>query len=143
MRKFVCLFFITSLLLLYSCSDYYQTELNGQWQLLRITDPEGESTDIGTQFYSFQHERLFSFTTLLKSDSSSISYGYINFPEANTVQVSMDTTGLSTGSLVNVDMKFLEYSGWDSYQKTFAITFNDNTMNLKDENSIVYSFKKY
>ncbi len=141
-RKFTYLFSVC--IFLVSCSDFYQTKLNGQWQLLNITYPSGTITDdILTQFYSFQYERLFSYTTLLTPDSSSISYGYINFPDPDVVLVSMDTTGLSAGSLRNIHPKFLEYSGWDSYQKKFDITFNDKTMTLRDEKNIVYIFKKY
>lgn len=141
-RKFVYLFFVC--IFLVSCTDFYQTELNGQWQLLNITYPSDKITgSILTQFYNFQYERLFSHTILLTPDSSIISCGYINFPASDVVLVSMDTTGLSTGNLRNIHPDFLKHSGWDSYQKKFAITFDGKAMTLTDENNTVYIFRKY
>ncbi|GEM_PF-1272622 len=144
MKKNIFWIFLVSLLT-GACSDDIPDRLNGYWQLKDITNAATEEvTPVDSVFYSFQHERLFSFTVSYKADSSRISYGTISFPEENIVQITMDTILLeANGDYKNVAPDFLQVSGWESHQKAFFIDVGDKKrLKLYDDKNL-YSFKKY
>jgi hypothetical protein len=127
---------------IFSCSDDIDHKINGQWQLKTI-DENGVISQVDTVFYSFQRGMIFSFTTLVNPDSTSISYGYISFPAENELLISLDTTRNEDGYLYNVVGDFKELSGWDNLYNLFTIESIDNKNMVLSSDGKIYSFKKH
>ena len=142
MKKSIFLLLVTIIVFI-SCSDNIQHKMNGFWQLQEITHPDGTMFVMDSIFYAFQRETLFSFTVMNDAESSSISYGFIQYPDPNHIIIAMDTTGLSQGGMTNVDNDFLLRSGWNDYRDTFNIKLNGKNLYLTDNYNKKYSFRKY
>ncbi len=133
---FIFLFFL-------SCSDEPEHRISGQWQLKEITE-NGLTSKVDTLFYSFQRGVIFAFTALINPDSTSISYGYLDFPSEREMVISMDTTKDTSGSYyLNMPGDFKRLSGWDDYTQQFRIEKIDHKKLILSSASKIYYFNKY
>jgi hypothetical protein len=123
MKKMFFLLLATMILFI-TCSDDIQHEMNSFWQLQEVIYPDGTVSMMDSIFYAFQREILFSFTVMNDEEISSISYGFIQYPASDYIIITMDTSGLSIGTMKNVKNDFLIRSGWNDYSDTFNIQLN-------------------
>lgn len=92
MRNFSMILLI--LLTFYSCLDRDLPNVNGMWQLKTIEGKNQAIQTVDTIYYSFQRQAVFSYTLLnqgkTKATSAVVFYGYVNFPDNNTLSIAMD-----------------------------------------------------
>ena len=135
MKIFKLLIVVLVAFVYYACSNETSHKINGYWQLQHVTYPNGKIEFVDTVFYAFQNQAVFSFTTLINADSTSISYGYLDLPEENQIYIKMD--------LNHSDPDFLTLSGWASTNETFVIDFQGNKMEMIDSQERVLQFKRF
>lgn len=77
-----------------SCLDSDLPNVDGMWQLKTIQDENGNSRAVDTIFYSFQRQKIFSYTLLTKNaidqDIARVFYGYVYFPAEDTLHIQLD-----------------------------------------------------
>jgi hypothetical protein len=69
-------------------------DVDGMWQLKTIESSTGQIRTVDTMYYSFQAQKLFSFTELTADPSKnqliSILYGYVDFPSKDRMVIRLD-----------------------------------------------------
>ena len=77
-----------------SCINRDLPDVDGMWQLKTIEDPSGQMQTVDTIYYSFQAQRLFTFTQLnagpLQFEHVFIMYGYVDFPAKDRMLIRLD-----------------------------------------------------
>lgn len=135
---------IVLLLIGFACEDDIPHKINGQWQLKTITYPDGNIEYSDSIFYNFQKQAVFAFTHLIDKETSSNSYGYLDFPSENEIKISMDTTRDAYGNFINIIGNFLEISKWNYYEEVFEVKdVNKGRLIFVDSDKKVYTFEKH
>lgn len=119
-----------------SCNNDTPHQLNGMWQLKSVANEDKTIVNVDSLFYSFQNERIFSFTILKNENHAEVYYGYINFPTDNSIHIAIDKNYQKD--------EFLEYSGWNGFQETFSLEINNKELTLVSEtNQKIYYLRKF
>jgi len=96
MKKHVLLS-ILLVCLLVSCINSAWPDVDGMWQLKTIKDKTGRIQTVDTIYYSFQAQRMFTFSQLnalpMQFESTLIMYGYVDFPAKDCMVIQMDSSG--------------------------------------------------
>ena len=136
MKKHVLLsLFLLSFLV--SCTDNNLPDVDGMWQLKTIEEKTGHIQPVDTIYYSFQAQKLFTFTRLnvgvSQFEPMCVAYGYVDFPTKNTMLIQMDISGAGFFSLLL----------WQSESVTYSIQkLTSKEMVLENEGD-VYRFIKF
>jgi hypothetical protein len=81
---------------LISCINSDLPDVDGMWQLKTIEYADGRIQTVDTIFYSFQKQKLFSFTQLnagnMQFEPVLIKYGYVEFPAKDRMLIYLDPT---------------------------------------------------
>ena len=158
--KKVLLYSTLSALLLISCENFRNYDLDGMWQLKTIEDPSGSinHTDtvfrnIDSVFYGFQRECVFSYTLIPKFAFNPF-YGYIINTSDNKIHIQMDKRRYDNYyndpdkeelDYINDFKRFLDLSGWSSADIIFEIKKYDksNLILFDPGNGKIFTFKKF
>lgn len=105
----------------------------GKLETIQLPDKTQISQD--SLFYAFQKENIFSFTKLINSSGSSLSYGYADYPSSSKVHILMDSN--------NTDGQFSRWSHWGSTEATFNITENTSSKLVLEKGDTLFILKKY
>ena len=136
MNKYVLL----SILLLcffVSCIDSNLPDVDGMWQLKTIEDKTGRIQMVDTIYYSFQAQRLFTFTQLnagpMQFEHVFIMYGYVDFPAKDRMLIQLDPAhGL-----------FFPQMPWDLENTTYFIRKLTSKEMVLDNEGDIYRFIKF
>jgi hypothetical protein len=131
------------LLLFGACSDGNKPEINGMWQLKTIQDENQNIRNFDTIFYSFQRQSIFSYTEVHEREgeaaTSTIIYGYIDFPENDLLHIQLDKGYYGAARLLPWN--------WGKenplYEATHDILKLDSKNLILFYNKKTYSFIKY
>jgi hypothetical protein len=123
--------------LLVSCMHTGTTDINGMWQLTAIQDAGGRTQTVDTIYYSFQGDKLFTYTLLnaglIQSDPTLVLYGYVYFLDQNRLQIQMDKSGGD----------FFSFLLWRSESVTYTIRKRTSREMILEEGETVYHFVKF
>ena len=136
MRLYLLFTIIASSFIVYGCSSDDDSKINGYWKLTNIQLPDQTTIAIDSQFYAFQKKYIFSFTRLIKSSESNISYGYADYPEEGKVRIQMDSNHLEES-----DFESITY--WKTLQPTFTISKNTESELILEKGDTLFILKKY
>jgi hypothetical protein len=136
-KTFLFIFLLSALFV--SCVDSDLPNPNGMWQLKYTIDQNEDKEVIDTVFYSFQRQRLFSYTWLTKNEIgqevSPVMYGYIDFPDDDTMHIIMDTNTNNADSYQNLP--------WKGPEVTYTIVRLKSDKMILDDGIKEYHFKKF
>ena len=139
MKKYALLS-ILLLCFLISCIDRDLPDVDGMWQLKTIEYKTGQKQTVDTIYYSFQAQRLFSFTQLnnagwLQFEPVFIMYGYVDFPDKDHMVIQLDP---AHGG-------FFPLMPWDLINTTYFIQkLTSKEMILEnEEDKDIYRFIKF
>ncbi|MDR2682662.1 MAG: hypothetical protein LBB64_02185 [Dysgonamonadaceae bacterium] len=107
------------------------------WQLTAIQDAGGRTQTVDTIYYSFQGDKLFTYTLLnaglIQSDPTLVLYGYVYFLDQNRLQIQMDKSGGD----------FFSFLLWRSESVTYTIRKRTSREMILEEGETVYHFVKF
>ena len=131
---FLSIFLLFSLV---SCIDSNLPDVDGMWQLKTIEDKTGYTQTVDTIYYSFQKQRLFSFTQLNEGpmlfEPIFIMYGYVDFPAKDRMVIQMDPAhGL-----------FFPLLPWGSEYITYSIQRLTSKEMVLENDGDIYRFIKF
>jgi hypothetical protein len=114
-----------------SCTNSHLPDVDGMWQLKTIEDATGHVQTVDTIYYSFQRQRLFTYTQLnagpMQFDPTLVVYGYVDFPAKDRMVIHIDASGAGYVSVLP----------WHSESVTYAILkLTSKEMILEDEGDI-------
>ena len=113
MKKHVLLSILLGCFLV-SCINSVWPDVDGMWQLKTIEDKTGHIQTVDTIYYSFQAQRLFTFTQLnagpMQFEPVFIMYGYVYFPDKDHMNIQLDPAHGMLFSLMPWDLENTTYS---------------------------------
>jgi len=114
-----------------SCTNSHLPDVDGMWQLKTIEDAAGHVQTVDSVYYSFQKQRLFTYTQLsggpMQFDPTLIVYGYVDFPANDRMFIHIDASGAGYVSVLP----------WHSESVTYTILkLTSKEMVLEDEGDI-------
>lgn len=121
--------------ILYSCNRDDESKIDGFWQLKTIILPDESTIKVDSQFYGFQEKYIFSFTRLIKPDSSIISYGYVDYPDENRIHIIIDPN--------HTEGNFGTKSHWQSSDATFNINSISSQQMILEKGDTLFILKRY
>lgn len=90
--QFYLCFFL--LVFVVSCVDRDIPNMNGMWQLKTIEGVDNSIRPVDTIYYSFQRQRIFSYTILktneIGHEEAWVAYGYVDYPDSERMRIVMD-----------------------------------------------------
>ncbi|MDL2223377.1 lipocalin-like domain-containing protein [Bacteroidales bacterium OttesenSCG-928-M11] len=120
-----------------SCVDNDIPNMNGMWQLKTIENKDNLISKVDTIYYSFQRQRIFSYTVLttneIGQEQAWVAYGYVDYPSSEEMHIVIDEAfSNSTNSLL-----------WKAMEVNYEIIhLSSKKMTLKYGEEI-YSFIKF
>lgn len=122
-----------------SCADDDLPNMNGMWQLNTIEKADGTVQSLDSVYYSFQKQTLFSYTALFTNELGHEDhwevYGYIEYPDDNTLYIILDKSYHDQGIIDRLPWKAIEveYRIISLKSKKMVLGYGDD----------VYTFTKY
>lgn len=129
---FVAIFFTSSFC---CCRQDEESDINGYWKVVSIQPPKAMPIAVDSQFYAFQRKYVFSFTRLINSDSTSISYGYVDYPQKDRIHIVIDRN--------QSDGYFPVKSQWQAFEGTFTIKAISSSRLTLEKGDTLFTLKKY
>ena len=122
---------IIAFLLFIACDDIPNSDFIGKWQLKTI-ERNGQEMPVDTVWYNFQSESVFSVQV------------YVPQKDAFYVLLGLRTQSDNVISITLESESYLEYSDWNSTNRSFSIDKIDRkSMILRSEEGYRYSFIKF
>ena len=121
-----------------SCINSDLPNVDGMWQLKTIEASSGHTQTVDTIYYSFQAQRLFTFTQLntgpLQFETTYIMYGYVDFPDKDHLHIFLDPAHVGLFPLMPWQMEDITY---------FIQKLTSKEMILENQGDSIYRFIKF
>lgn len=122
-------------IILAACNDDIEHKLEGKWQLQQV-EANGELIQADTVFYNFQNILFMYQVYIPDSNKYVLQHGYSTLKEDNqlTLELSNDPRPKE---------KFLPYTDWKSYIRTFTIEESNRKHLILNSEGKRYTFRKF
>lgn len=117
------------------CRPDEEANLDGLWKVVSIELPDKTSIAVDSQFYGFQRKYVFSFTRVISSSNSAISYGYVDYPEKGKVHIQVDKN--------HIEGDFAAKSKWKNTEATFSINTLSGSRLVLEKGDTLFILKRH